>query len=144
MQLYIAMSKTSSANAIIQIQNCVTALHQWFAENRLALNPDKSEAVLFSTSQRAKRLSAISAIGAAGFTVALSNKMKLLGVTLDGNLYFNRQVKKVCRASLFHIRALRHIRLCLTEEMANVVACALLQSRVDYATSLYTFHGTHC
>ena len=28
MLLYIAMSKMSSANAIIQLQNCVTALHQ--------------------------------------------------------------------------------------------------------------------
>ena len=50
-QLYIAMSKTSSANAIIQLQNCVTALHKWFTENGLALNPDKSEAVIFLTAQ---------------------------------------------------------------------------------------------
>ena len=53
-QLYIAMCMMSSANAIIQLQNCVTALHQWNAENGLAFNPNKSEAVLFSTSQRAK------------------------------------------------------------------------------------------
>ena len=56
---------------------------------------------------------------------------------LDGNLNFNDQVKNVCRASLYHIRAIRHIRP-LTEEMTNVVACALVQSRVDYANSLYT------
>ena len=104
----------------------------------LALNPDKSEAVLFSTSQRAKGLSAILTIDAVGSAVALSSKIKLLGVTLDGNLNFNDQVKNVCRASLFHIRALRNIRLSLTEEMANVVACALVQSRDDYANSLYT------
>ena len=39
---------------------------------------------------------------------------------------------------VFHIRALCHIPPSLTEEMANVVACALVQSRVDYANSLYT------
>ena len=61
MQLYIDMSKMSSANAIIQLQNCVTALHQWFDENGLVLNPDKSEAVLFSTFQHTKGLSAVSA-----------------------------------------------------------------------------------
>ena len=32
----------------------------------------------------------------------------------------------------------RYIRLSQTEEMANVVACALVQSRVGYANSLYT------
>ena len=57
---------------------------------------------------------------------------------LDGNLNFNDQVKNVCRASLFHIRVLCHSRLSLTEEMANVVSCAFVQSRVDYANSLYT------
>ena len=98
-QLHIAMSKMSSANAIVQLQNCVTALHQWFAENGLALNPDKTEAIPFSTSQRAKGLSVISTIDAAGSTVPLSGKIKLRGVTLDGNLNFNNQVRNVCIAS---------------------------------------------
>ena len=44
----------------------------------------------------------------------------------------------MCRASLLRIRALRYIRLSLTEEMDNVVASALVQSRVDYANSLNT------
>ena len=61
-QLYVAMSKMSSANAIVQLQNCVTTLQLWFAENELALNPDKSEAVLFSTSQHTTGLSVISTI----------------------------------------------------------------------------------
>ena len=64
-QLYIAMSKMSSANAIIQLQNCVTALRQWFAENGLVLNPNKSETVLFSMMRLVKGLSAISTIDAA-------------------------------------------------------------------------------
>ena len=140
-QLYIAMSKMSSANAIVQLQNCVSALHQWFDENELALNPDKSEAVLFSTYKRAKGLFVISTIDAVGSTVALSSKLKLLGMTLDANLNFNDQVKNVCRASLFHIRVLRHIRLSLTEEMSNVAACSLVQSRVDYANAISLYTG---
>ena len=79
----------------------------------------------------------MSTFDAAGSTVALSSKIKLLGVTLDGNLNFDDQVKNVCIASFFHNSALRHIRPSVTEEMANVVACALVQSRVDYANSLY-------
>ena len=57
---------------------------------------------------------------------------------LDGNLNFNDQVKNVCRASFFHIRPLRHVHPSLTEERANVVACAHVQSQVDYANSLHT------
>ena len=57
-----------------------------YTKNRLALNPDKSEAVLFSTSQHAKGVSVIATIDVAGPTVALPRKIKLLGVTLDGTL----------------------------------------------------------
>ena len=74
MQLYIAMSKMSLANAIVQLQNCVTAIYQCFAENGLALDPEKSKAILFSTSRRAKGLSVISTIDAAGSTVDLSKR----------------------------------------------------------------------
>ena len=59
-QLYNAMSKSSSIGATLQLENCETTLHRWFAENGLALNPGKSEAVLFSSVQRAKGLSATS------------------------------------------------------------------------------------
>ena len=54
--------------------------------------------------------------------------------------HFNGQIKnvfRVCRASYFHIRALTHIRSSITENMANSVACALIQSRLDYANALY-------
>ena len=134
-QLYIAMSKMSSANAIVQHQNCVTALHQWFAENGLALNPDKSEAVLFSTSQRAKGLSVISTIDLQLLCPARSSSLALRWM---GTVISMTRLRTCAERRFFHIRALRHIRPSLTEEMANVVACAPVQSRVDYANSLYT------
>ena len=53
------------------------------------MNPDKSEAVLFSSVQRAKGLSATSTVEVAGSKIDLNNKIKLLGATLDENLNFN-------------------------------------------------------
>jgi hypothetical protein len=50
-----------------------------------------------------------------------------------------RHISKVCRAAHFHIRALRHIRAALTEDMAKMLAASLVQSRIDYANSL--IHG---
>ena len=67
-------------------------------------NSDRSKTVLFSTVQRAKRLSAISTVDAAGYTIAVSTKIKPVGVTLDGNLNVNDQVTNACKAFLFNIR----------------------------------------
>ena len=63
--------------------------------------------------------------------------MRLLGVILDTSLSLNTHVKNVCRAAFYHTRTLRHIRPSLTEKMASSVACSLVQSRLDYANSLY-------
>lgn len=55
---------------------------------------------------------------------------------LSLNFKFYYQVKNVRKASLFYICPLQY--LSLTEEMANGVACALVQTRADCADSLYT------
>jgi len=61
----------------------------------------------------------------------------VLGVTLDAHLTFNEHVNNTCRAAFYHLRALRHIRSSLTDEMAQTVACAVVHSRLDYCNSLY-------
>ena len=46
----------------------------------------------------------------------------------------------VCKAAHFHIRALRHIRGCIDEETACMVASSMVGSRLDYCNSV--LHGT--
>jgi len=45
-------------------------------------------------------------------------------------------VSAVCKNVLFHLRALRHIRSSLTDDMATSIAVALIHLRLDYANSL--------
>ena len=125
------MIDKNDVNTFLQIVQCV--------ENhvKLALSPDKSEAILLLTAGRAKSLSSLNTISAAGAKVCLADKVRLLGVTLDNSLSLKTHVKNVCRAAFYHTCALRHIRPSLTEEMANLVACSLVQSRLDYANALY-------
>ena len=49
---------------------------------------------------------------------------------------FDRQVSETCKASYFHIRALRHIRPSLTTEACKSIAAAIVGSRLDYCNSL--------
>ena len=66
-----------------------------------------------------------------------SDIIKSLGVTLDRQLTFDQHVTTVCRASYFHIRALRHVRESLPDNIARTVACSIVGSRLDYCNSLY-------
>ena len=140
-QVYVALSRTDINAGVSNLHNCLSELHQWFSQNGLVINPDKSEAVLFSTAQQARLAPlAVDKVDVAGCSVPLSDNVKILGVTLDRHLTFNKHVQNVCKSAHYHTRALRHIRSSLTLDMARTVACALVNSRFDYANSV--LHGT--
>jgi len=66
-----------------------------------------------------------------------ANSVKSLGVTLDEHLSFDEQVDNVCKSAYFHIRALRHIRESLPDDVTKTVACSIVSSRLDYCNALY-------
>ena len=96
----------------------------------------KTDAVLFGTYQSAKSLFNTSNINVAVTSEALSDKVKLLGVTLDCHLTFDSHIVQVCRSAHFHTRALHHIRNVISNDTAKSVAQALVSSRLDYANSI--------
>ena len=95
----------------------------------------KTDAILFSTYQSAKSLSNTSNINVAGTSLALSDKVKLLGVTLDRHMTFDSHIVQLCPAR-FHTRALCHIRNINFNDTAKSVAQALVSSRLVYANSI--------
>jgi len=59
----------------------------------MALNPNKSVAILFGTSQRLKSVSGLQSVNLAGAVIPLSDKFKILGATLDANLTMAPHIK---------------------------------------------------
>ena len=57
--------------------------------------------------------------------------VKLLGVIFDLTLSIDKQVNAVFKACNFHIRALRHVRSCLTPEAARTILMGLVTSKLD-------------
>ena len=111
-----------------------------FPHYGLYLNPEKTDAVLFGTYQSAKSLSNTSNINVAGTSVALSDKVKLLGVTLNRHLTFDSHIVQVCCSAHFHTRALRHIRNVISNDMAKSVAQALGLCKFDLIRSIKAKH----
>ena len=140
-QIYAALSREEVNETSVNLHNCLTAIHLWLSQNGLVVNPDKSEAVLFSTSQRSRLAPLpLSTVNVAGAITSITDSVKLLGITIDKHLTFNTHVLNVCKASYYHIRALKHIRSFLTEDVTRSIACALVNSRLDYSNSV--LYGT--
>jgi len=60
--------------------------------------------------------------------VQFADYVKLLGVTLDSTLSFDKHVIEVTRSCHYHIHALRHIRPLLTLDTAKAMAAAIIGS----------------
>ena len=68
--------------------------------------------------------------------MALSDSVRSLGVVIDKHLLMKKHINSVLSSCCFHIKALRHIRRSLTDEVANTVARCIVLSRIDYCNSL--------
>ena len=117
------MSPTSNSNDVNSLQQYLASLHTWFCENGMVLNPSKSVAIIFGTSQHVKSLPSSIPVNT-GTVIPLSDRVKILGATLDSKSCF------------YHIRSLRHIRSSLDDDMAVSVASAIVSSRLDHVNSI--------
>jgi len=135
-QLHIAISVSSAAASLKVLESALSSLSFWFSQNCLALNPEKSDAILLGTEKRNSTLSGISTINVAGSTVPLAQSIKLLGVTFDNSLTFRKHVSLISQSCYYHIKALRHLRHTLDTHTASLIAHALVSSRLDYANSV--------
>ena len=104
--------------------------------NDLRLNPSKSGAVLLGTCQCLLSFPTVPTVNIASSPVTVTDQIKTLGIIVDKHLTFGSHVSALCQKSVFHLRALRHIRSFLTEDMAASIASAMVLSCLDYSNSL--------
>jgi hypothetical protein len=136
-QLYIALDCSSAPTTV---DSCFQAVQYWFTLNGLSLNPDKSEAVVIGTGARQRAEGAINAMQLGDTSIPVSGSVKSLGVTIDSTLSFDEHVDSVCKSAYHHIRALRHIRKCISDDDAKQIAVSMVSARLDYCNSL--IYGT--
>ena len=135
-QLFVSLSVANYPTLIPKLEACLVHLSHWFYTNGLALNPDKTDAILFGTQQRLRTFPHIPHINVTGSNISLADKVKILGVILDKSLSFNDHVSNIAKISLYHIRSLRHIRPSLNTDVAKTIGSAIIGSRLDYANAL--------
>ena len=137
LQMYMSLTPTPNRSCDLStIELCARDVSRWFTENALLLNPAKTEAVFFGTRQRLSQLNKSQGIDVAGTHIQFTDAVKLLGVTLDSTLSFDKHVAEVTRQCHYHIRALKHIRPLLTLEAAKTFAVSILGSKLDYCNGV--------
>ena len=124
-QLYFAIDRNDENLSIDALERCSATVNDWMLHNGLAINADKSEAIMFGTSP-AFASSKIKSVTVAGSAFTISDNVKSLGVILDKCFTLARQVKTKCKAIHYHARSLHHIRRWLPDTLAKSIASSIV------------------
>ena len=130
-QLYVECPPNDHTDASRQITECVEDLRRWLTDNRLLLNEDKTEAILFRSS-----CPVTSTINIGGSVAQLKPTVRDIGVVLDTRLDMASQVSNVCRSAYYHLFRIAKIRASLTIVACKTLVHALVISRLDYGNAL--------
>src|SRR6188472_2446730 len=135
-QMYTCFTPNSYSDAATCLQHTFQSISAWMSANFLALNPSKTEFMLFGTPQQLSKLNDPCLSISSDISITPASSVRNLGVVFDEHLSFHEHITKISQACFFHIRDLRRIRQFLTLETASTIGSALMQSKLDYCNSL--------
>ena len=95
-ELYHSAAHTHVHSLFSEMQSCTTAVKEWTLQNKLQLNEDKTDALLFAPSKHTDLPTSI-VIGQSN--VAFSSTARNLGVIFDNDLSMTDQVNKICQST---------------------------------------------
>ena len=114
----------------------MVTLLRWFKENSMKVNPKKFQFMILGKTPRQPIILNINQI-----KVDKSQKVVLLGLTIDNRLTFKDHVDMLCSTANYKLHALRRIRKYLTLEKTKLLYNAFINSQFNYASVICIFCG---
>ena len=118
----------STVNDCSEVVSCLHHIDDWFAFNRLLMNPSKTE--VFVCGPRAAAF--CSEFNLFESSIFPADTIDVLGVRLDRALSMKSFVSKIRRSAFSTIRSIYRIRRYLSERSARLLFHALILPYVDY------------
>ena len=136
MQVRCSGPATQQSDLVRRLAAGIVKIRDWFADNRLRLNEDKTQVIWLGTRQQLIKID-VSQLVLPSANVPFSDSVKNLGVTFDRCLTLKDHVTSLSKSCFYQLRQLRTIRKSLSLDAAKTLAQAFICSRLDYCNSLY-------
>ena len=107
------------------------------SDNKLKLNPGKTEYIIFGAKNRYKWLSYSFPVNILSNCFSPTDVVCNLGVLFDAKFCFTNHVDSVIKSCFISLRDLHCIRRLLSVDTSVVIANVLVSSHLDYCNSLF-------
>ena len=114
------------------IHICLSDIKIWLSQNFLSLNENKTECILFGSSNPPTTTP-----GLGPLAPYCNNVVKNLGVKFDSSLKFDPQLNAAVKTSFFQLRLLAKVKPFLSRCDLETAIHAFISSRLDYCNTLY-------
>ena len=125
-QIYLSFSPELASSAFTSIETCIKDIFLWMIGNKLSVNPDKTEYLLFNS----KNINVLS-INLNLNTISPSECAKNLGVIFQWDMSMDKHISSVVKTCFHQLRELHHIRSFIPKSAAIIFANAFIHSRID-------------
>ena len=126
-QIYKSCRPSEIVDTINSIEQCISNVKTWMFHNKLQMNDDKTEAILFARKGLATEHLPKS-IKINDTAINFVPMLRDLGVTLDSSLSFNQHVMNTCRSAFLELRCISFICKYLTVDATRQL-CVLYFSQ---------------
>ena len=116
------------------MNNELKLLFEWLCANRLSLNCDKTEFIIFRPSQKVCQRTILKLNG---HKIYESNKIKYLGILLDPNLSWRVHITELCKKLSRGVGMLSKIQKLCPNDVLKSLYYSLFHSHMSYGISIW-------
>ena len=121
-----------------KIENVITAAQTWYKKNSMKNNIGKTEVIVFNTNQKQNCQIKIKVIDEGKpVTIESKNSIKILGIILDSNLNWEKQVNATKKKAFNVTRNLHRINHLLPEKQRIKLYHAIISPQFSYADIIW-------
>ena len=132
-QLYQSVCPSELPSLLEKFETCIKEVKHWMKTNKLQLNEEKTECLIFNFSGQ---LHSPDHIKIGNETIPFTKKAKNLGVYFDDQLSMDSHISNLCRQMYLELRRIGAMVNFLDESSRQILISSFILSRLDYCKSL--------
>ena len=138
-QIYVKFSLQEGglSHSLHKLESCINDLKDWFTGNKLMLNTNKTEFIVFTSPRNQVKVNMEECVMHIGGDIIKPSKcVRDLGSYLDSNLSMDSHINMVIRSVYGQLRTTGKIRKFLDTDACATAINSLVTSRLDYNNAL--------
>ena len=140
LQIYLSSSLCDMPVSIHRMNTDLHSIHQWCDNNFLALNPEKSQSIVFGSRNKLLRLNStqLPSVILNKVVIPFQQKwVKNLGVFMDPELDWHHHILNIIKKTFFSLHSLQRFKNLFPPKVKQNLVQSLIMPIIDYGDVVY-------